>query len=257
MRHGRLVTAAGAFIGATPLGLLPTRVRAGRAKGARWTLLPFSSYWRSGESEHDVQRACEYLTDLSGITFWDIGAHFGIHSVGMAMSIGTAGQVVAFEPDPCAFRRLSRHVALNRLDNVQMLQVAASNKNGAAALFLPQRGGSSCSHLKFNSWDDMNGVASTTIETVRPDDLVRSSLIRAPDLIKIDVQGHGAQAIEGSLQAIRNKRPIIAFSNHSDHERFGIRDLLAPLAYTVRDLGGMPCDWNDIADVAILVPKYR
>src|SRR5262249_9791005 len=115
--------AAGAIsrvLGASFIGYFPVRVRGGRARGARWTLLPFSSYWRRGETENDVTQAASYLCELKDITFWDIGAHFGIHTVGMAMSVGPSGQVVAFEPDPAAFSRLSYHVRKNDLSNVRL-----------------------------------------------------------------------------------------------------------------------------------------
>jgi hypothetical protein len=121
----------------TPLGYCRVRVRDGLAKGAQWTLLPFSSYWRFGGAEQDVLAAAAYLPSLKGIVFWDFGAHFGIHTVGMAMQVGPTGEVVAFEPDPGAFRRLQYHIELNHLSNVRLFAAGASRKSGRGRLYLP------------------------------------------------------------------------------------------------------------------------
>ncbi|MSU65186.1 MAG: hypothetical protein EXS38_03585 [Opitutus sp.] len=47
--------------------------------------------------------------DIRGWTCWDLGAHFGLYSVGLARRVGPAGQVAAFEPNPISFARLQRH----------------------------------------------------------------------------------------------------------------------------------------------------
>jgi len=224
-------------LAATPLGYCRVRVRAGLAKGAQWTLLPFSSYWRLGGAEQDVLAATSYLPTLNGTVFWDFGAHFGIHTVGMAMQVGPTGQVAAFEPDPGAFRRLQYHVEINRLSNVRLFEAAASRTSGRGSLYLP--GG--------------KGVDSISVRTIAPDDLVAEGKIRAPHIIKIDVQGHGAEAVAGAINTIRTTLPIIAFSNHSEAERSGIQRLLEPLSYTPVHFDGSSCAWLDITE-ALLIP---
>jgi hypothetical protein len=108
------------LLAATPLAHIPVRVQSGFAKGSRWTLLPFSTYWRYGGGERDVEIAVSYIPDLTGLVFWDFGAHFGIHTVGMAKQVGPLGQVAAFEPLPGPFSKLTRHVRLNDLRNVML-----------------------------------------------------------------------------------------------------------------------------------------
>jgi FkbM family methyltransferase len=251
----RMAGAISRGLGATPIGYFPVRIRAGRAKGARWTLLPFSSNWRHGETENDVARAASYLPTLEGITFWDVGAHFGIHTVGMAMTVGPSGQVVAFEPDPAAFYRLRYHVSKNCLKNVRLFDAAASRTTGRGDLFLPGGQGTAYSHFKYYADNDMTGIASLSVRTVALDDLVQSGSIRLPDLIKIDVQGHGAEALAGATNSIKASLPIIAFSTHSDAERDGTKDLLAPMGYSPRSLGGTVCAWTDISDPKIFIPN--
>src|SRR5262249_23448178 len=120
-------------IAVTPMAFFPVRVRFGPAKGAKWTLVPFSYNWRRG-GENDLAPGLLRLPSISGAVCWDFGAHFGIHTVGMAMQVGPAGQVVSFEPDPAAFCRLKYHVQINRLSNVVLFQAAVSNKAGSMKL---------------------------------------------------------------------------------------------------------------------------
>jgi FkbM family methyltransferase len=247
---------AARVLGGTPIGLSPVRVRRGLAKGARWTMLPFSSYWRHGESEVDVLAATSFFPALDGLVFWDFGAHFGIHTVGMARQVGLTGQVVAFEPDPAAFIRLKLHVDLNKLSNVKLFEAAVSGKDGIEQLFFPGGQGSAVSHFKFNDADNMSGVASAAVRTIAPDRLVAEGAIRLPDIIKIDVQGHGADAVAGALGAIKKALPIIAFSNHSESERDGVRNLLAPLSYRPRSFDDAACHWEDLTE-ALLIPEAR
>src|SRR5262249_32086096 len=137
MIRSRIVGAVSRGIAATPVGYWQVRVRAGLAKGAKRTLLPFSSNLGMGGSEQDGVAAGSYLSHLEGRVFWDFGAHFGIHAVGMAMQVGSTGQVAAFEPDPTAFRRLRYHVELNALSNVRMFEAAVSRMSGHSNLYLP------------------------------------------------------------------------------------------------------------------------
>jgi hypothetical protein len=62
------------ILAATPLAYFPVRVRKGPAKGARWTLLPFSANWRKGGGEQDVACALKYLKFIKGAVFCEVAA---------------------------------------------------------------------------------------------------------------------------------------------------------------------------------------
>jgi FkbM family methyltransferase len=230
-------------LAASPLANFPVRGRKGPAKGARWTLAPFSYNWREG-GEADLRAGLKKLPCLEGTVCWDLGAHFGIATVGMAMQVGPGGQVASFEPDPGAFRRLAYHVRINRLMNVRLYPAAASCAEGTMKLITTHGLGSSMSHFQYE--DEQLDTHSKTMDVaaVAPDDLVRRGEIRAPDLIKVDVQGHAAKALAGSIESIRAKRPIIVFSNHSQWELAGTRKLLEPLGYHVESLAGKRAPWE-------------
>lgn len=99
----------------------PVMILRGPARFSWWTLYPHSSYWRRGGHEPEIAGAIAMLGELTGKVAWDLGAHFGIHTVGFARQVGCSGQVVAFEPDPVSFGRLAHHVRMNRLPQVVSL----------------------------------------------------------------------------------------------------------------------------------------
>jgi FkbM family methyltransferase len=256
-----LRTLASRVVAATPLAYFPVRVRAGPAKGARWTLAPFSYNWRRG-GERDLAAGLERLRNTTGATCWDFGAHFGIHSVGMAMQVGPTGQVAAFEPDPGAFRRLQYHVTRNDLRNIRLFNAAVSNAIGSSKLITTHGLGSSMSHFQYEDEQVSAHTPTVEVSTVVPDKLVFEGKIRPPDLIKVDIQGHGAKALQGSIESIRSRLPVIIFSNHSEWELEGTRKLLAPLGYEVFNLAGQAVDWSALdtnlgGDAALLVPPQR
>jgi FkbM family methyltransferase len=240
---------ASRVLAATPLAHWPVRVRAGLATGARWTAFPCSSYWRKGGSEADVEIAVSYLGNLQGKVFWDFGAHFGIHTVGMAMQVGSGGQVAALEPNPHAFKRLSYHVRMNRLENVKMFEAAASSTTGTTHIFLPSDTASTTAHI--HSKND-GYVQQADIATIAVDELVDAGVLRLPDLIKVDVEGHGAEAMAGCIRAIERSHPVIAFSRHEQFELEGVRDLLVPLGYRPYSLEKKSVTWSDFWQAILL-----
>jgi FkbM family methyltransferase len=242
----------------TPLGYIPVRVRTGPAKGAKWTFAPFSHNWRAG-GEEDLAAGIAHLKDPKGAVCWDFGAHFGIHTVGMAMQVGPTGEVASFEPDPVAFRRLSYHVRINYLKNVRLFPAAVSAVAEQKKLIISHGLGTAFSHFQYEDEVGDERTKTMDVQTVVPDELVARGEIRAPNLIKIDVQGHGAKALAGSIRAIHQTHPIIIFSNHSSWELEGTRTLLEPLGYQVRSLAGENVDWSWLRnhDTAVLVCGVR
>ncbi len=213
------------------LHFLPVLVLAGPARFSWWTLYPHSSYWRRGGHEPEIAAAIASLGDVNGRTAWDMGAHFGIHSVGFARQVGPRGQVVAFEPDPVSFKRLQLHLRLNRLKNVIPLLAAASDCTEEQTLVVNQGSGATTSHLPYPGEQLDSASCTLRIHCLRADDLVASGKIRVPDVIKLDVEGHGGEALAGARVAIQARKPVIVASMHSPQEVAAIRTVLEPLGY--------------------------
>jgi FkbM family methyltransferase len=244
------------LVNRTPLGLWPVRVRAGLAVGARWTLAPFSSNWRTG-GEQDVAAAFRLLSHPRRAVCWDVGAHFGIHTVGLARHVGDEGQVCAFEPDEVAFKRLESHVQMNRLSNVRLFMAAATNFDGTLEM-VPSGGlGSTVTHVRYCDEAINESTVSVSVRAVKLDSLVFAGKIGAPDFIKVDIEGHGGEALEGAMRAIASRRPIISLSVHSAEEWRRVGAVLSRLGYVGRRLAGDSCPWDKFPGLATVLLQYR
>ena len=253
MRHSKAFLSQ--TLSRTPLQYWPVRVRRGIARGARWTLLPHSANWRQG-GESNIELALRYHGTLLGAVCWDLGAHFGIHTIGLAIAVGPVGEVCAFEPDPIAFNKLELHVRMNSLSQVKLFNTAASDTEGEKEMIVSGGLGSTLTHLPYEDESSYLQKYTIRIPTIRLDTLVSRGKIRAPDFVKVDVQGHGARALLGAKGSITATRPTILFSSHSEWECEGVRELVKDLGYRCYDSKGNKIDWiKDHTETAILVAR--
>ena len=230
----------------TSLQYLPVRVRRGPAKGAIWTLYPFTGYWR-GQTEPETEAAI-YSYVHEGMCCWDLGTHFGLYTVAMAMRVGPHGQVFGFEADRAAYERCCVHLRWNKLSWAKVFNCAVSSTAGSGNLIVEAGLGSPFTHLATEDEDVVrpspNGRREVRVQTVRLDELVQTGEILLPDFIKVDVEGHGAKALKGALDALRRKRPTIQMAFHSKWEQDDTRSLLEPLGYKPFDLNNRQSSWK-------------
>ena len=173
------------------------------------------------ETPTDVKRArdlngeaavAEFLfgDGIEDRVFWDVGGYHGHYSVLAACAGAT---VVTFEPDTLNRRRIATNADLNDVD-LDVRPVALSDTVGEAAW-----GGECGSELAV-------GEGAETVETIRGD-----QLDRAPDIVKVDVEGHEAAVLDGMGAALRLVERIAV----EVHEGRGVdRDAIAA---RLRDAG--------------------
>jgi FkbM family methyltransferase len=124
----------------------------------------------------------------------DVGANIGLYTVACARAAANRGHVLAVEPGPDTFARLTRTCARLRLPNVTLLNVAASARNATAALVTPKGGRDVHQHLADARAHD--AADCITVETRTLDDMCEDR--RAVSLIKIDVEGHECDVLAGA-----------------------------------------------------------
>ncbi len=165
-----------------------------------WQLWVFGSY------EEHLAEIFRYLIG-PGDRCIDVGANIGIHTVRMARLVGPGGAVIALEPDEELARRNSANLLLNRLDNVRLIQAAASAACGQnAVLYRPGAQDSNKGRASLLPHRYLTGSAST-VPTARLDDVSDGPIA----LIKIDVEGHEAAVVAGAVRTIEASVPAVIF----------------------------------------------
>lgn len=214
-------------LAARPFRGRPAAVRTGPARGLRLRVEPRSLAWLTGKVEPEVQRALHERL-RPGDTVVDAGASIGFHSLLASRLVGPTGTVVSFEPNPADAASLRANAGLNGLANVVVVEQALSST--AATAFL-DRPGEATARLRRTATPGALQVPTTSLDAY----LTASRL--APALVKIDVEGHEADVLQGMAATLAKSRPVLIVEMHGDRaflaqlERAGYRcDALGPFA---------------------------
>jgi FkbM family methyltransferase len=136
----------------------------------------------------------------------DIGAHIGWYSINMAKY---ANHVYSFECSPKSFNYLCANIALNEQDyKITKYNCALGNENGNTPYFIrdPNDGGSN-GISKFEC-DNINNTPFINVPVKTLDSYEISNV----NFIKIDVEGHEKQVLQGAIKTIEeNNYPKILF----------------------------------------------
>jgi FkbM family methyltransferase len=175
----------------------------GALKGHRWIVGSSNHGCWLGSYERDQQVLLEKWLKEGDVVF-DIGAHVGFYTLLGSLLVGRRGQVVAFEPVPRNLTYLKKHLQINSISNVEIVEAAVSERHGHGRL----SSGPSSSMWHF---DTQGGLE---VQTVSLDELVLNAKLPPPNLIKMDIEGAEALALNGSAGVIREFHPVLMLSTH-------------------------------------------
>lgn len=136
----------------------------------------------------------------------DIGANTGAYALAAA-ALNPSARILAMEPVQRVFEKLEKNVALNGF-GIIVVSRAASSTNGVAVLHDAES-----EHVYSASLNpEMLGAAATRkteIRTARLDDLLPEHGFSRIDLMKIDVERHEPEVLEGMAAFLRDGRPTM------------------------------------------------
>jgi FkbM family methyltransferase len=206
-----------------PLSWAALPILRGSLRGNRW-LLATRSNFLLGTYEPEQTREFERLVRFGSVVY-DIGAHFGYYTLLASRLVGSAGRVFAFEPSPGNLGFLRRHLDLNAIQNVEVLELALANREGTAKF--DAAGGSGVGHLAESGSLE---VQVTTLDAI-------SSRLAPPNVLKIDVEGAEFDLLRGARTTLDKYRPTIFLALHSDELKTQCFAELKGMGYTFQELG--------------------
>ena len=210
-----------------PLRLVPPKmplwVLSGRGRGLRW--LPGSGvhgYWL-GTYERESQEVANTLIRQGDVVI-DVGANVGYFTLIFSKLTGPNGRVAAIEPVPENLRALRRHLDLNRITNVDVLECAISNASGTAKFATSARSEGRLA---------ARGELSVRVESL--DRLVAAGMLPQPSVIKFDIEGGEVEAIEGARSTLQVLKPSLWIETHGWERHEKCRRLLAEVGLDVSE----------------------
>ncbi len=204
---------------------LPRRAQQEMKRVHFWRQIQFGTF---ATAEPEYVRLDEWIT--AGDWVIDVGANVGHYTVRLSQLVGARGRVVAFEPVPDTFELLTSNVAAAKLRNVSLFNAAVSAQTAAMGIAMPQ----------FNSGLENYYMAALTstegefeVLTIALDGI---GLPRRIALVKIDVEGHELQALQGMEQLLLRDHPRLIVEGQSE----AVREFLGRLNYEFEELPQSP-----------------
>lgn len=171
------------------------------------------------------------------MTFVDIGANIGQHSMYAASIVGKEGSVYAFEPIPHVYEQLIASSKANHFESIiHAKNFAIGEKDSTETLYVSAKniGGSSLVNQE-------ESTEKITV-TIKNGDTELLSLPKI-DMVKIDVEGYEYEVLSGIEQSLTKHHPVmlLEFSGYfyeKQHANNGgkILSLLKNIGYTIYDI---------------------
>ncbi len=221
----------------SPLKLIPKNavlpIMQGKLKGKKWIKGSSINGCWFGSYEYDKQLLFDkYLKE--GMTVYDIGSNVGFYTLLSSELVGNGGKVIAFEPFPQNLVYLKRHIELNNLKNVTVVEKAVSEKKGE--MFFMSG--------KNNSEGHLDRTGDIQVLTISLDDFV-DARNPSPDLIKMDIEGAEFDALLGAKNILSKRKPIIFLATHGQDIHKNCISYLLKFNYKLKSVSGKPIEETD------------
>ncbi|MGB7600544.1 MAG: FkbM family methyltransferase [Candidatus Sulfotelmatobacter sp.] len=218
-----------------PLSFIPREtvvpIFGGRLRGKRWIVGSAIHRCWLGFYEFEKQRLISSMVK-PGTVFYDVGANVGFYSLLASELEGPQGKVFAFEPLPRNVAYLRRHLELNRVSNVEILELALGEQTGMAS-FTPEPSG---------FMGRLSDAGCLPVAVARLDDLLEQGRLVPPHSIKMDIEGAELLALRGAIGCIQQHRPLIFLATHGRDVHHACCHLLKSWEYECTEFGSVSGD---------------
>jgi FkbM family methyltransferase len=228
---------------AAPRGLTQIEIAAGPLAGARLQLdLQTEKDLWLGTYELELLRTLHDFVQL-GTVVYDVGANLGYLSLALARAVGASGQVVAFEPLPANFSRLQANLRLNPEGEwIRAVEAAVGAGSTRSRFFSHTSGG--MGKLEGSSGRRFEYADSLEVQVICLDDWVYRNGEAAPALVKIDVEGGEALALEGMARLLSEARPQVLVELHGPEATESARQQLLAANYRLHSMEPGYPEWQ-------------
>lgn len=142
---------------------------------------------------------------------FDIGANIGLVSCGVS-SIASKGKIYAVEASPNIYKILKKNISTNKISNVEPINIALSNRKHTLKFFEDP------AFLAGSRVVNKRDHTRKTIQVpaLKLDELVGNIKPKKIDIIKLDVEGHEKQVLEGAQKTLKRFQPfcLIEFNSY-------------------------------------------
>ncbi|PJG55629.1 hypothetical protein CVM73_08720 [Bradyrhizobium forestalis] len=166
--------------------------------------------------------------------FWDIGANIGQYTWEF-ISAGSNKRALLFEPDQRNVATIEKTILRSSLSTCELMKLAVCDRIGTLEFKRDTITGKQGTIVQDANIERVMGrAAQSSIIPCTTLDRVYEERQRAPDIIKIDVEGAEQSVINGGAQLFREHSPII-FIEVLPQNFDGVKTLLSSSGYQIFD----------------------
>lgn len=166
-------------------------------------------------------------------TILDVGANTGVYSL-LAKATNPQANVFAFEPVERVYAKLATNVELNGYD-IRCIKKAASDADGTATIYDTSNPHTYSVTVNVNRMNKPDAfpveIATTTLDT-----FAEAEGLPSVDLMKIDVETHEAQVLEGFAKHLPLSKPTLLIEILNDQVAGGVAKALQGVDYLYFDI---------------------
>lgn len=173
----------------------------------------------------------EIMKDFATGLVLDVGANIGALTVPLAR---VAKHVISVEPQPWVADVLTANVAINCLRNVDIIRGALTKENGIVQMpnVPPDKIGNFGGIGLHGAPADATVIGSVSVPGYAFDTFWEDR--GAPDnctLVKMDVEGHELQALQGMEKLIKREMPVLYVENDRQDKSIALMKYIRELGY--------------------------
>ncbi len=169
-----------------------------------------AGYWANDDIEliKQILNIAYQRKDI--LTFYDVGANIGTHSLALAKTYGNKIKIRAFEAQRQIFNMMCGTLAINGISNVYCHNLAVSDISGnTIEINLPDYGKSN----NFGGLELIPAQRSDNQQMEKPScEHITTTTLDAfhehVDFLKMDIEGMEDKALQGCISIFRDSRPI-------------------------------------------------
>jgi FkbM family methyltransferase len=213
----------------SPLRMLPRDMTVpilwGPLRGTKWIVGSQRHACWLGVYEPHVQRIIVQNLRPGG-SFYDVGANVGFYTLLAAFRVG-GGRVFAFEPVPENVSYLKRHLQLNGIGNVEVFEMAMSDRAGMASF----------QQEPTRAMGRLQPGGNLLVAMSSLDLLLQQQTIAPPAFIKMDIEGAEFEALWGAKDCLGKYKPKLLLATHGKEIHRRCCELLENWCFSLQLLG--------------------